>query len=58
MATLMKTLSYFASFILCLLLAGCGADSDVVVVQESAPTFDVLEPVSYTHLTLPTTVIV
>jgi endonuclease/exonuclease/phosphatase family metal-dependent hydrolase len=39
----MKTLTYFASFILCLLLAGCGADSDVVVVQESASNSEVPE---------------
>ncbi len=39
----MKAITYFASFILCLLLAGCGVDSDVVVDQESAPTLDVLE---------------
>ncbi len=43
MVTLMKALTYFASFIFCLLLAGCGVDSDVVVDQESAPTLDVLE---------------
>ena len=43
MATLMKAITYFASFILCLFLAGCGVDSDVVVGQESAPTLDVLE---------------
>ena len=39
----MKAITYFASFILCLFLAGCGVDSDVVVGQESAPTLDVLE---------------
>lgn len=39
----MKAITYFASFILCLFLAGCGVDSDVVVDQESAPTLDVLE---------------
>ncbi len=39
----MKTLSYFASFILCLLLAGCGADSDVGVDQEPASNSEVPE---------------
>ena len=34
------------SLALCLLAAGCGG--------QSAPTADAVEPVSYTHLTLPT----
>jgi endonuclease/exonuclease/phosphatase family metal-dependent hydrolase len=39
----MKTLSYFASFILCLLLAGCGVNSDVGVDQEPASNSEVPE---------------
>jgi endonuclease/exonuclease/phosphatase family metal-dependent hydrolase len=34
----MKALTYFASFILCLLLAGCGVDSDFGIDQEPAST--------------------
>ena len=39
----MKILSYFASFILCLLLAGCGVNSDVGVDQEPASNSEVPE---------------
>ena len=41
MATLVNS-TCFASYF-CLLLAGCGVDSDVVVDKESAHTLDVLE---------------
>ena len=43
MATLRKALTYFASFILCLLLAGCGVNSDVGVDQEPASNPEVPE---------------
>ena len=56
MATLMKAITYFASFILCLFLAGCGVDSDVVVDQESAPTLDVLEQTPNTEGNAPAAV--
>ena len=39
----MKALTYFASFILCLFLVGCGIDSDVGVDQEPASTPEVPE---------------
>ena len=45
----MKALTYFASFILCLHLVGCGVDSDVIVDQESASTLDMLEQTPYTE---------
>mgnify|MGYP003297921502 CR=1 FL=1 len=56
MATLMKALTYFASFILCLLLAGCGVDSHVGFDQEPAPTLDVLEQPPNTEGKAPTAV--
>ena len=43
MVTLMKVHTVFASFILCLLSAGCGVDSNVGVDQESASTPEVPE---------------
>ena len=40
----------------CLLLAGCGAPADTAAGVPEATSVEILSaPVSYTHLTLPTT---